>query len=64
VIGVIVPERCGGVGMGDWARRAKEAARGEESLLEKEMVWKGEAGCRGRLSEDIERGVLISRNVN
>ena len=50
--------------MGDWARRAKEAARGDESLLEKEMVWKGEIGCRGRLSEDIDRGVLISPSVD
>jgi len=30
--------------LGDWARRASEAARGEPSLLEKEIVWNGEAG--------------------
>ena len=47
--------------MGDCAKRAREAARGEESRLEKEMVWKGEFGWRGRLFPLMDLGVLIAQ---
>jgi len=40
--------------MGDCAKRAKEAARGEESRLEKVIVWNGEFGWRGRLAPLID----------
>ena len=30
--------------LGDWARRASEAARGEPSLLEREIARNGDAG--------------------
>ena len=47
--------------MGDCAKRAREAARGEDSRLEKEMVWKGEFGWRGRLFPLMDLGVLIAQ---
>jgi hypothetical protein len=55
-----VPERRG-VPRGDCAKRASEAARGEESRLEKEMVWNGELDWRGRLVPLMDLGVLIAQ---
>lgn len=59
-MGVAVPERRG-VPIGDCVKRAKEVARGEESRLEKEIVWKGEFGWRGRLFPLMDLGVLIAQ---
>lgn len=56
--GVPGSEARGEAARGVWARRAREAVRGEPSLLEKEMVRKGcgDVGWRG-VGKDL--GVLI-----